>query len=322
MDIIALNEELKEKYPINVDIDFEVGDTSASNDFELTESGNREYALHIPETEYGGVIEYENEANCTEEKTFKGWTWRGLLTQWIISPATGEDYKKVSGEANEILKEILADVFDGFFDVPQTDSGLVIRGYQFERYCSVLAGLTKMLNERNYRLRIYSKRERPGERIRVYCEAVPIKKINGTYDDDTGLELEFTDDKMGINHLICLGKGELQERQRIDLYLDTDGNISETKQIAGFLERQAVYDYGNAETLDDLKTKGIERLKEIASTKKLKINEVSEVDLEIGDIVVGRKNEMGLIVEQPIVRKILKISGGKETIEYKVEGEG
>lgn len=320
MDVIALDAELKEKCFVDIDIDFEVGDTS--NDFEITGSGIEGYALHIPGTEYGGIIEYENEANYTEEKTFRGWTWRGLLTQWIISPGEDEDYKKVSGEANEIIREVLTDVFGGFFDVPQTDSGLTIKEYQFERYCSVLDGLTKMLSEKGYRLNITSKRETPGERIRVYCEAVAVRKIDGTYDDDTGLELEFTNNKMGINHLICLGKGELRERQRIDLYLDTDGNVSETKQITGFLERQAIYDYRNAENLEDLKIKGTERLKEIANSKKMKINEVSEIDLEIGDIVVGRKNEMGLIVEKPIVSKILRISGGEKVIEYKIKGEG
>lgn len=322
MDVIALDNEWKEKYFLDTDIDFEVGDLSASNDFEMTQEGEGEYAIHIPDTEYGGVLEYESETNNSEEKTFRGWTWRGLLTQWIISPEEGEDYKTVSGEANKIIKEILGNVLGGLFDVPQVDSGLIIVKYQFERYCSILSGLTKMLDEKGYRLKIYSKREKTGERIRVYCEAVPIKKIDGTYDDDTGLDLEFTNNRMGVNHLICLGKGELRERQRIDLYLDADGNVCDTIQIEGFLERQAIYDYGNAESLDDLKAKGIERLKEVANNKKLKIDEVGEVDLEIGDIVVGRKNEMGLIVEQPIVRKILRISGGVETVEYKVKGEG
>lgn len=322
MEIIALDSELKEKYPLSVDVDFEVGDSSSSNDFEVITTELREYGLYIPGTEFGGIVEYESNPSHSEENTYRAFTWRGLLSQWIIEPDAGNDYKIVSGEANNVIRELLSDVLGGFFVVPEVDSGLTIENYQFELHVSALKGLMDMLSSYGHKLKFYAKRTAPGEAITVFCEVAPAQKVEGTYDEDTGLKLTFTDNQMGINHLICWGKGELKERQRLDLYMDPDGNISETKHYTGFLERQAVFDYGNAESLEDLRIHGIERLREIASGKKLQIDEVGDVDLDIGDIVSGRKNEMGLIIESPIVRKILRVSGGTETIEYKVKGEG
>lgn len=320
MEIIALDNNLKELYPLQINIDFEVGDSSSKNNFELNTSDVKEYGVYIPDTEFGGIIEYDNDPSYEIKSTLRGWTWRGLLTQWIIEPDAGNDYKIVSGEANNVIRELLSSVLGGFFHVPETDSGLTINSYQFELHCKVLDGLVDMLSTYGYRLKIYAKRTAPGKPITVFCEAVPAQKIEGVYDEDTGLNLTFTNNQMGINHLICWGKGELQERQRLDLYLGMDGSISETQYYFGFHERQAVYDYSNAESLEDLRTHGVERLKEVASSKKLRIDEIGEVDMEIGDIVVGRKDN--LIIEQPIVRKILRISRGREEIEYKVKGEG
>lgn len=322
MEIIAFNKEFRELYPFDVDVDFEAGDYEASNDFEVIGTGIKEQGLYIPGTEFGGVFEYESGSNSDEKSTYRGWTWRGLLTQWFIEPEEGEDYKVVSGEANSIIRELLSKVLGGFFTVPNADSGLTIADYQFELHVSVLKGIMDMLEEYGYKLKIYAKRVGPGRPITVFCEAIPAEKISGTYDQDTGLALTFTNNQMGINHLICWGKGELKERQRLDLYLGANGNISETPYHTGFKERQAVFDYGNAESLADLRKHGKERLRELASGKTLQIDEVNGVDMEIGDIVVGRKNYSGLIIEKPITRKILRISGGTETIEYKVKGEG
>lgn len=322
MEIIAFDNELKEKYPLNIDVDFEVGDASASNDFEIRTSELGEYGIYIPGTEFGGIIEFEENPTNDVVNTLKGFSWRGLLTRWFIEPDKGNDYKVVSGEANNILRELLSGVLGGFFYVPEIDSGLLIESYQFELHVSVLKGLMDMLASYGYKLKIYARRTAPGEPITVFCECAPAHKIEGTYDEDTGMSLTFTDNRMGINHLICWGKGELKDRQRIDLYLDKNGKVSETQYFKGFEERQAVYENSSAESLKDLKKGGINRLKELGNGKKLQIDEVSGIDLEIGDIVVGRRNEMNLIIEKPIISKILRIFGGTESIEYKVKGEG
>ena len=82
MDMILQDKDLKEIGPVSLDIDFEVGDISALNDFELiTQSSLSAYAIYIPDTEWGGIIEYDEGTTDSESLTLKGWTWRGLLTR-------------------------------------------------------------------------------------------------------------------------------------------------------------------------------------------------------------------------------------------------
>ncbi|MGN0252299.1 MAG: hypothetical protein ACI4EH_13195 [Oliverpabstia sp.] len=322
MEMILLDKDLKEIGPMNLDVDFEVGDILALNDFELyVPSALDAYGVYIPDTEWGGIIEYDEGTTESESLTLKGWTWRGLLSQEIIEPPAGSDYRIVSGELNDILRDILSGVLGGFFVVPDVDTGKSITSHQFRLYTTVLEGLMDMLSGYGYRLKIYAKKAEAGGMIQVFCEAVPAVTIEGQYDEDTRLGLRFVRSQMGINHLVCMGTGQLQNRQRVDLYVQEDGSIGKTQYYTGLLERTAYYDYNNAESLEELEESGKKRLKELAGYKKLEITDVEGQSLEIGDIVIGRHRSMGITVEKPIIKKILTITGGKISIEYQVKGE-
>ena len=321
MEMILLDKELKEIGPVKVDVDFEVGNISALNDFEIISHALDAYAIYIPDTEFGGIIEYDEGTTDNETVTLKGWTWRGLLSQEIIEPTDGSDYRIVSGELNDILRDILSDVLGGYFTVPDTDSGKTITSYQFKLYTTVLEGLMGMLSECGYRLKIYAKKTEAGGSIKVFCEAVPASTVEGQYDEDTGLKLRFVRNQMGINHLVCMGTGQLQDRQRVDLYVQGDGTIGKTQYYTGLMERTAYYDYNNAESLEELEESGKKRLRELAGYRKLEITDIDGKSLEIGDIVIGRHRTMGITVEKPVIKKILKIQGDEETIEYQVKGE-
>lgn len=322
MEMILLNKDMKEIGPASLDVDFEVGDISALNDFELyVPSALDAYAIYIPDTEWGGIIEYDEGTTDSESLTLKGWTWRGLLSQEIIEPPSGGDYKVVSGELNAVIRDILSGVLGGFFTVPDVDSGQTIASHQFRLYTTVLEGLMDMLSGCGYRLKIYAKKTESGGNVQVFCEAVPVTTVEGQYDEDTGLGLRFIRNQMGINHLVCMGTGQLQDRQRVDLYVQEDGSIGKSQYYTGFLERTAYYDYNNAESLKELEESGKKRLKELAGYRKLEITDVEGQSLEIGDIVIGRHRSMGITVEKPIIKKILTITGGKISIEYQVKGE-
>lgn len=320
MDLILIDDQLHEIGPAKLNVDIEIGDASATNDFEMSTAIKNAYGFYLPGTEVGGIIEYESNVSGTVAATLRGWTWRGLLTQWIIEPPSGSDYKTVSGEANEVIRSLLKGVLGGFFSVPDEDSGLTIDSYQFKLYTTVLDGLTDMLSSYGYRLDIYADKTDPGRIVQVYCRAVPVKRIDGEYNDDSGLRITYTSNRMGINHLVCMGKGELQERQRVDLYLNDAGNVGQTKYYKGFDERRAYYDYPNAESLAELIKSGTDKLKDLAGNRKLRIDAES-VDLNIGDIVVGRYRETGMMVEEPINKKIYRINCDYMTIEYGVKGE-
>lgn len=320
MELILVDEKNIDIGEFTGDVDFETGDDSTLNDFEIISSKIKEgYSIYSHGSEFGGIIEYFKSTSEAEEQTWKGHTWRGLLMQDIIEPPAGSDYKIVSGEANKVIRELLSNVLGGFFIVPDVNSGLIIQKHQFQLYCKVGTGIMDMLQQYGYRLWIHAEKE-VGEQFKVYAEAVKCTRVEGEYNSDSSVKMRFINDKMGINHLVCMGKGELQNRQRVDLYVQADGSIGKTKYFNGFYERKAYYDYGSAESLDDLEKNGIKRLKELKKGMSLEMD-IPDQDYEIGDLILGRDRRHGLFIEKAIIGKILRRTGGVETIEYKVKGD-
>jgi hypothetical protein len=126
---------------------------------------------------------------------------------------------------------------------------------------------------------------------------------------------------MGVNHLVCLGTGELKDRIVIDLYADEEGNISESQTITGIDEITEIYDSSGAER-ETLLESGKDRLKELLNKKSF-TSEVKKVngELYIGDIVTGSDYITGNTVTKPIVQKLVKRENGNLSIDYKIEGE-
>ena len=320
MDLIMINNSLHEAGIICADVDIEIGTSTALNNFEFTNLAEFPAAgFYIEGTEYGGMIEWDKTSSATEKMTLKGWTWRGLLTQDIIIPPPGHDYRIGSGDANDILRNMLASVLGGFFTVPETASGCTITNYQFPLYINVLDGLMGMLDGSGYKLSIHADKPAEGEAVKVTVEAVPVNQIVGTANEDSPYTVEITNNRMGINHLVCMGKGELQNRQRWDLFIEERGNVGPFPYYTGFAERTAYYDYGNAESLDDLKKHGIERLLSIASSRIVQIRANGNHDAEVGDVVQASLG--GEVITTPIVKKIVKVKDGVPSIEYKTKDE-
>ena len=322
--MILLDENLHELGDIECDIDVEVGTSEDStNDFELMSNvlfSKDTAGFYIEGTEIGGLIEYTKDRTDEDVTTLKGYTWRGLLTKAVIMADAGEDYKVVSGEANTVIASMLSGVLGDFFTVSSADSGCTITSYQFPLYINMLDGLEGMLEAYGYRLKITAQKIASNQPIQILIEAVEATLIKGTYNEDNGIPMSFEVDHMGINHLICGGSGELQNRMIRHLYIDSDGNISQTQYYTGFAERTEFYDYGNAESEDDLIDNGKKRLLEVASYKKLTMEAPEEYELDIGDLIQGVFPD-GTIVQSPIVQKIYKITDGLVSEEYKIKGE-
>jgi hypothetical protein len=149
---------------------------------------------------------------------------------------------------------------------------------------------------------------------------VSASTIEGIFNEDSLIPLIYEEDNMGINHLLCAGQGELQERMKVDLYLDENGEVSETQYFTGFDERTAFYDYSSAESRDDLVDNGTKRLLELANSKKVEIESLNDLELEVGDIVKAVFPD-GTTVQNPIVRKIYSLNSGTLTTQVKVKGE-
>ena len=94
----------------------------------------------------------------------------------------------------------------------------------------------------------------------------------------------------------------------------------DTIYYTGVEERTAVFDFSSAEDADTLRKQGVKRLKELKNSQEIKMS-LTDIDMELGDVIGGRDRITGLILKQPVTKKTLNISGNKETIQYKVGGE-
>ena len=299
-------------------------DIGVDNDFKLTipieewsKYGIGENSIwHIPGSETGGIIlDYTViTKNGTVEAT--GEVFRGTLKKHIIEPPDGEDYLIVEGEANRIISNLIKD-FLPLFKAEAENSGFIFERYQFERYTDVLSGIEKMLKTIGSKLKLRTGYEN-GE-IRVYVGAAPIVDYSQglEYGSDNKVNFKARNYKRGINHLICLGKGELKNRLVVHLYLQSDGTIGPTKHYFGIKERTEIYEFNTIEDALELEDNGRKRFKELMDYQKIEI-ELDETEADLGDIVGGRERITDFYIQKPIVRKIIKISGGKSTITYKV----
>lgn len=309
------------------EIDFAVG---KENDFEVKirrDSWREECtfgnALYIPGTEYGGIIGEISTNTSLGTISIVGRTWRGMLDKKIIVPPSGEDYATVTGEINQVLGKLISGQFGNYFVVSQEDTGVSVSNYQFERYCTLLSGSTKMLKSVGCKLHIKYVQQEDGQPGYVELSAVPIVDYSGEIElsQDSQLNFSFKNNRNGVNHLICLGKGELQDRQVIDLYVQKDGSIGATPYYTGIQEVAETYEDTSSESAE-LQEKGTEKLRELMNSATFSMDvESLGIDVEIGDIVGGRDYLTGLYAKKPIKSKIYKVTGGKESLEYEIEGD-
>lgn len=309
-------------------IDMDLGST---NDFELqydADIWNPEYCswryrIYIPNTEYGGLVEEVRTDTKGNTITWSGYTWRGLLSQKIIQPPPNQTHLTVSGDANNIIRDIVGSRFGSLFVVDGELSRIQIQNYQFDRFCTVLSGLEKMLSTQNARLKIYYRQgDSGGMNGCVHLCAVPIMDWSNDleYSQDGKLNFTTVDYRRGINHLICAGEGEGVDRTLIHLYVQSDGTIGERQYYIDLDEREALYAYTSAESVEQLKRDGATRLKELMNYTQLSAS-IENVDVDMGDIVGGRDRITGLTLSQPIINKILRTQNGNTTVEYKLKGE-
>ncbi len=314
-------------------------DLTSQKDFELTISASQyddafDYGarVFVPDTEYGGIIgdkKVNTEANTV---TLQGLNWRGLLNSKIISPAAGADYKVVSGELNTILRQLISEAGIGsLFYVPIIDTNVTLTNYQFNRYCTLYDGIEKMLNEAQtrtggtpYRMNLRYVQGGPGEAGYVRLTAEPCVDYSATLELSQDNQINFTIEQKrnGVNHLICLGQGDLHDRVVRHIYANSEGKISTNQTMFGIDEIAEAYDYGSAETADILVEEGKKRLMEITNCETFEMDAASlEMEVEIGDIIGGRDYITGTSCSDYITNKIYKIEDDKVTIEYTIGGE-
>ena len=131
---------------------FDLSFGASENDFEIT-LGASEATLefgsfvYMEGTEYGGAVDCIKTSTNGETITYTGRTWHGILNSKVIQPDSGQDYLVVSGDANEILSDLIARLgLSGLFVAAEGSSGVNVSQYKFDRYCKGYDGIAKMLS--------------------------------------------------------------------------------------------------------------------------------------------------------------------------------
>lgn len=311
----------KARMPTDTDLDFEIGGDSEGDVCVTTTSDLFEIGDYLicPGTEYGAQLLEMEVTTDSNERKFYGDSFRKMISQVIIQPPDGEDYRIVSGNAVSIMKSLLGPL-QAFFEAGTSD--ITIPTYQFARYCTALAGFTAMLKTQDAKIQILIHQGAANAPFSVVLDAAPIvdysKEIE--FSEDSKAVATLTDNRRGITHLICLGQGELKDRQVVHLYAWPDGTVQQKQYYTGLEERQATYDNTAAESLEELIKGGTDRLKELASGETLSVS-VSDMDLDIGDLIGGRSYKYGFFIVKPISGKVIQVQNGQTSITLSVQND-
>jgi hypothetical protein len=305
----------------NMSCDLVIGKYGVSdNDFELTLSiADREPAFddgslfYCEDTEYGGIINHKKVNTNDNTITFIGKTFRGLLEKEYIQPPTDEAYLKLNDEANTCINTLIGNKFGGLFVVDDIGkSGINIK-YDI-RDLNLLQALEKALATQNCKLDI--KHQDDGK---VHLKAVKINDLSDTLQYDNNYQVGMivqTKDKP-YNHILALGKGELLERLRVNLYLQADGSWGTDEYYIGLNRKTYKHEDVNVDDEEELKSNAIEKINELNGSDTLDISFTSD-NAELFDIVGAKENITNISFKQPITEKILKVSYNNLSISYKV----
>ena len=306
----------KEDLGVLLDYEMDLAFGADENDFECVLHAESHcckagYYLYIENTEYGGLIDSIKSDTANGEVVYSGRTWHGILNSKVLEPDAGTAYLTVSGEVNKVLASLIARVgLSDLFEASSDDSGLTISSYKMNRYIGGYDGITKMLATVDARIKAVFKNGK------VVLSAV--KKHDYSRDE------EFDSDQIGftikknyntVNHLICLGSGELAERLVVHLYVDKNGNISRTQTQFGVEEVSDIYEYSSLSTAEELVSEGTKHLKELIDSDEVKIDFGEDADsYEVGDVVGAYDNVTGLYITSKVAKKIVTIKNGQITI--------
>lgn len=301
---------------------FDLSFGAKENDFEMTLGAGEavlEFGafIYMEGAEYGGIVDALKTSTDSETITYMGRTWHGIINGKVIQPDPGANYLVVSGDANDVLGKMIARLgLSGLFVVVEESSGVNIAAYQFDRYCKGYDGIKKMLAANGAKLKI-EWRDRA-----VLLSAVPIADYTEAPVDGDIATLTVEQHEKKVNHLICLGRGELAEREVIHLYVDQFGRIGSVQYYTGLDEIIDTYDNSNAESSAELREGGIERLTELRNIDKAEIAlpETEGLSYDIGDIVGAAEMRSGVSVAAVVSQKIVRINNGAISTEYQTGG--
>ena len=297
------------------DFELDLAFGSDENSFELACAPNLapEAGQHVfvDGTEYGGIVDevgYDAGREASGTVTCKGRTWHGVLAGKRLLPNSGSGYLSVSGKAGAVLASLISRMgLSGLFSAASDGAAV---SYTFERFCDGYDGLKSMAKANGRKLSM----RRKGSKVELSMP--PAVDYANKVDSDL-LDFALTSVHRCVNHLVCVGTGELENRAVIHFFADEAGNVGHTQTLFGVDEIAALYDYSNADE-EKLEEEGRKKLKEYQTRGSVEVDVHEDIDVDVGDVVSARDNAHGRTVSATVAKKLVKVSRGTATYSYEV----
>lgn len=307
-----------------VGFDTSIGDSGNQVQLKLHSSQKTEIAkgslIWSPGTEYGGIIQdiqSKLETDGQRYVYYSGPSWSGRLSQRIVCPPSGKDHYTMTGEANEALNALMEYLgLDYLFQAPEDNSGITL-DTDLERFADGYSALRKAASENDCRLSMaYDNAAK-----KVTIQFVP-RETHGNYTSDNS-PISVTVGSP-VNHLVCAGTGELQNRAVVHLYIDKDGNVSQTQYYKGADEISTLYKNTSADK-DKLIEEGTKKLLEYQEVNQVEISveDGSEDLYPLDDVIVGFDPVTGIKASSTIAKKVVSVDAqGFESYRYEAADVG
>lgn len=301
-----------------LDFELDLAFGSDENAFELTCAEGLAPAegqvVFVDGSEYGGVVDetsYDAGRDATGTVTCKGRTWHGVLAGKRLLPDEGSARLSVDGKAGEVLTSLIGRMgLDGLFSAAADDSQV---SHTFERFCDGYSGLKALAKANGRKVAM----RRKGGKVEISLP--PAVDYASKVDSDL-LDFTLTSVHRCVNHLVCAGTGELEDRAVVHFYADSAGNVSHTQSLFGVDEICALYDYSNADE-EKLEEEGKKKLQEYQTQGSVEVEAHDDIDVDVGDVISARDSAHGRTVTATVAKKIVKVSRGVATFSYEVGSE-
>lgn len=282
--------------------------------------------LYAEGSDVGGMV--TGYANRPDEGTFQvtGLTWTGLMGTRVLRPDSGQAYWSVSGDVRECAAQLIGRLGLGYaFHVSSGDVGVKVT-HTFKgstsatqsdagRYMDGWAAMWQLASEHGCSMRMRWDGSIGKVRLTV------LRRSDWTGDEaaDAGLATVGVTVSRPVNHLVCLGKGDLATRTVVDLYADATGRVSTKQTLTGRDEVADVYDDSGADDAAALTADGTRKLGELwASAKEVTVTSgASDTSFDLGDVIGGGDSITGIEATAVVTKKVASFSGGIMTWSYK-----
>ena len=307
-----------------VGFDTSIGDSGNQVQLKLHSDQKTELAkgslIWSPGTEYGGIvqdIQSKIETDGQRYVYYSGPSWSGRLSQRIVCPPSGKDHYTLDGEANEELNALMEYLgLNYLFQAPEGNSGITL-DTDLDRFADGYSALRKAAAENDCRLSM----KYDNTAKKVIIQFVP-RETHGNYTSDNS-PISVTVGSP-VNHLVCAGTGELQNRVVVHLYIDKNGNVSQKQYYKGADEISTLYENTSADK-DKLIEEGTKKLLEYQEVNQVEISveDGSEDLYPLDDVIVGFDPVTGIKASSTIAKKVVSVDyQGFESYRYEAAEAG